>query len=62
MMLEQPLSILAGTIISKMVIRWFTKLKTVCDKEDQVQSIQSIPDNEFNQLVLMQMKNLIENY
>ena len=35
---------------------------TVCDKEDQVQSMQSILVNEFNQSALMQMKNLIENY
>ena len=35
---------------------------SVCDKEDQVQSMQSIPVNEFNQSALIQMKNLIENY
>ena len=35
---------------------------SVCDKEDQVQSMQSIPVNEFNQPALIQMKNLIENY
>ena len=35
---------------------------TVCDKENQVQSMQSITDNEFNQSALIQMKNLIENY
>ena len=35
---------------------------SVCDKEDQVQSMQYIPVNEFNQSALIQMKNLIENY
>ena len=35
---------------------------SVCDKKDQVQSMQYIPVNEFNQSALIQMKNLIENY
>ena len=35
---------------------------TVCDKEDQVQSMESIPVNEFNKSALIQMTNLTENY
>ena len=35
---------------------------SVCDKEDQVQSMQSIPVNKLNQPALIQMKNLIENH
>ena len=64
LLVTRPSSI--GILSCKALSAWANSLSicaiTVCDKEDQVQSMQSIPVYEFIQSALMQMKNFIENY